>query len=89
MLRNWLFMTVSSIMIGAQIVIIFVGGQAFSVVPLTGPQWAISMVLGVLSLPIGALIRFTPDAPFERVNGIIRNLWTSLIRRLQWSMNSF
>ncbi|KAH6866046.1 hypothetical protein B0T10DRAFT_382863, partial [Thelonectria olida] len=61
MLRNCLFMTVSSITIGTQILIIFVGGQAFSVVPLTGPQWAISLVLGLLSLPIGALIRWIPD----------------------------
>jgi hypothetical protein len=39
--RNWLFMSVSAIMIGLQILIIFVGGQTF---PLTGPQWAISLV---------------------------------------------
>ncbi|KAM4066431.1 E1-E2 ATPase domain-containing protein [Hirsutella rhossiliensis] len=45
-IRNRLFIAVSSIMIGAQVLIIFVGGAAFSVVPLNGAQWAISEVLG-------------------------------------------
>jgi Ca2+-transporting ATPase len=64
---NWLFIAVSTTMIGAQILIIFVGGQAFSVVPLTGVQWAVSFVLGLLSLAVGALIRCTPDLALQRV----------------------
>jgi Ca2+-transporting ATPase len=65
--RNWLFMTVSTIMIGLQTLIVFVGGQTFSTAPLTGPQWAISLVLGLLTLAIGALIRCIPNWPFQRV----------------------
>jgi Ca2+-transporting ATPase len=41
--------------------IIFVGGKAFNVVPLNGAQWAYSIVLGFLSIPIGAVIRLIPD----------------------------
>jgi Ca2+-transporting ATPase len=63
--RNWLFMSVSSMMIGLQIMIIFVGGQAFHVVPLTGPQWAISLVLGLLTLGVGALTRCLPNWSFS------------------------
>ena len=48
-------------MIGGQIMIIFVGGKAFSVVRLNGTQWAISIVIGLISLPIGILIRLIPD----------------------------
>jgi len=48
-------------MIGLQILIIFVGGQALHVVRLTGPQWAISLVLGLLTLVIGALTRRIPN----------------------------
>jgi P-type Ca2+ transporter type 2C len=66
MLENWLFMAVSCTMIGLQILIVFVGGQAFPVVPLTGPQWAISLVLGLLTLAVGALTRCVPDWPFQR-----------------------
>lgn len=54
-------------MIGAQILIVFVGGQAFSVVPLTGVQWAVSLILGVLSLAVGALIRCIPDWTLQKV----------------------
>ena len=64
-LHNWLFIAISTIMIGGQVLIVFVGGQAFSVASLTGVQWAISLVLGLLSLPVGVLIRLIPDAPLE------------------------
>jgi Ca2+-transporting ATPase len=61
LLRNWFFSLILCIMIGGQVLIIFVGGAAFVVTPLNGVQWAISMIIGILSLPIGALIRCVPD----------------------------
>lgn len=48
-------------MIGGQVLIIFVGGRAFNVTRLNGPQWGISIVLGVLSIPMGIVIRLIPD----------------------------
>ncbi|KAF2396601.1 calcium-translocating P-type ATPase [Trichodelitschia bisporula] len=60
--RNFLFMAIMLIMIGGQVLIVFVGGAAFVVEKLTGAQWGISLVIGVLSLPIGALIRLIPDS---------------------------
>jgi Ca2+-transporting ATPase len=54
-------------MVGTQILFIFVGGQVFSVVPLTGVQWAVSFILGLLSLPVGVLIRCIPDSALQRV----------------------
>ncbi|KAH8901093.1 calcium-translocating P-type ATPase [Thozetella sp. PMI_491] len=78
MFSNWLFMSITTIMIGVQILIVFVGGQAFAVVPLTGVQWAVSLVLGLLSLVVGALIRCLPDEPFQRLaNGVIPTKWRS------------
>ncbi|KAI7041271.1 hypothetical protein KC352_g46591, partial [Hortaea werneckii] len=41
--------------------IMFVGGEAFQVVRQTGPQWAIAIILGVISLPIGIVIRLVPN----------------------------
>ena len=49
-------------MVGGQVMIIFVGGSAFSVVRLNGTQWAISLVLGLISLPVAVVIRLIPDA---------------------------
>ena len=33
--RNWLFIVITTIMIGVQVLIIFIGEEAFSVMPLT------------------------------------------------------
>jgi Ca2+-transporting ATPase len=59
--RNWFFIAISLIMIGGQILIAFVGGKAFSVVRLSQAQWAYSVVLGALSIPVGIIIRLIPD----------------------------
>jgi Cation transporting ATPase, C-terminus len=65
--RNWMFIIVSLIMIGGQILIIFVGGQAFSVVPLSPAQWGCSVVLGVLSILVGCIFRTIPDELFKKL----------------------
>ena len=41
--------------------IVFVGGTAFHVYRLNGPQWGYSLVLGLLSIPIAIVIRCIPD----------------------------
>ena len=58
--RNWLFIGTSVIMIGCQVLILFVGGRAFSITLLNPAQWGYSLVLGALSIPVGAVIRIIP-----------------------------
>lgn len=58
--RNWLFIAITLIEIGCQIMIIYVGGAAFSITRLNGEQWAVSIILGLLSIPFGAVIRLIP-----------------------------
>lgn len=65
--KNWLFMTIFVVMVGGQVLIVFKAGDTFVVTPLTGPQWAISLVIGLLSLPFGFLIRLIPDSAIETV----------------------
>lgn len=48
--------------------IIFVGGSALSTLPLNGTQWAISIIIGAISLPIAVLIRLIPD---DFIRGLI------------------
>ncbi|KAJ4398583.1 plasma membrane calcium [Didymella pomorum] len=64
--HNWFFIAILLIMIGGQTMIVFVGGVAFSVTRLNGPQWGYSIVLGFLSLPIGMIIRLIPDELIRR-----------------------
>jgi Ca2+-transporting ATPase len=59
--HNYFFIGINCIMVGVQIMIIFVGGAAFEIVHLIGPQWGYSIVLGALSLPVGVIIRLIPD----------------------------
>ncbi|CEN62346.1 Putative P-type calcium ATPase [Aspergillus calidoustus] len=59
--RNRWFIGIQFIIVGGQILIIFVGGHAFSVTDLTGAQWAVCLILGVISLPVAVIIRLIPD----------------------------
>ncbi|TID07716.1 Calcium-transporting ATPase 2 [Colletotrichum higginsianum] len=61
-LRNPWFLGVQCATVAGQMVIIWKGGQAFDTRPLSGPQWAWSMLFGVLVIPLGAAVRQVPDA---------------------------
>jgi Cation transporting ATPase, C-terminus len=63
--RNPWFISILLIECGAQVLIVFVGGAAFSVTRLGGRDWAISIIAGFISLPIGVLIRLIPTKPIE------------------------
>ena len=54
-------------MVGVQVMIIFIGGRAFSVVRISASQWAICLVLGALSIPVGVIIRLVPDELCRRL----------------------
>ncbi|KAJ5120267.1 ATPase P-type K/Mg/Cd/Cu/Zn/Na/Ca/Na/H-transporter [Penicillium bovifimosum] len=73
--HNWLFIAVTFLMTGAQILIMFVGGRAFSITKLTGEQWAYSVVLGAISIPIGFLLQIFPTAVIEKPIGWLENMW--------------
>jgi Ca2+-transporting ATPase len=47
--------------------ICFVGGSAFDVTRIGIREWGISLALGCVSLPLGALIRIAPNEPCERI----------------------
>lgn len=60
-LRNPWFIGVQCLTLAGQFIIIFKGGEAFDTVPLSGAQWGWSMLFGILTIPLGALIRQVPD----------------------------
>ncbi|KAF4458456.1 hypothetical protein FALBO_14805, partial [Fusarium albosuccineum] len=62
--KNWFFIGISAVMCGGQVLIIFVGGHAFQIAEdgQSGIMWAIAIVLGFLSIPVGAIIRLIPDS---------------------------
>ncbi|KAJ6513357.1 Ca-transporting ATPase [Mycena sanguinolenta] len=67
LLKNWYFIAITLIEIGGQIIIVFVGKSAFQVTRIGGREWGISLALGFVSIPLGALVRLLPSEPFERL----------------------
>ncbi|KAH6687971.1 plasma membrane calcium-transporting ATPase [Plectosphaerella plurivora] len=61
-LRNPWFLSVQTLTLAGQMIIIWFGGAAFDTHRLTGSQWGWSLLLGVLVIPLGALIRQIPDS---------------------------
>lgn len=72
-LRNWFFIGIVVLIVGLQIMIIFVGGRAFQISPngLDGVQWAISIVTGFVCIPWAVLVRFFPDPWFAAIAGVV------------------
>lgn len=66
-LRNYWFIGIQFLIVGGQILIMFVGGQAFSINRINGAQWGYSLVLGALSVPVAVIIRLIPDELFARL----------------------
>jgi P-type Ca2+ transporter type 2C len=72
--RNYWFIGIQFVIVGGQLMIIWVGGAAFAVYRLNGAQWGYSIVLGLLSIPVAIIIRLIPDE-------LIRKLISFLPRR--------
>ncbi|KAL1985174.1 hypothetical protein VTN96DRAFT_8196 [Rasamsonia emersonii] len=80
MFRNKWFLGIQLIIIAGQVMIIFIGGQAFSVHRLNGPQWGYSLVLGAISVPVAVIIRLIPD---EFIRRLIPSFWNRKKQRPQ------
>ncbi|AEO67487.1 uncharacterized protein THITE_53748 [Thermothielavioides terrestris NRRL 8126] len=73
--RNPFFLAITLTIVGGQILIIFLGGAAFQITPLSAREWGLSVGLGALSLPWGALIRLFPDAWADAAVRGLAALW--------------
>ncbi|RCK54815.1 Calcium-transporting ATPase 2 [Candida viswanathii] len=65
--RNWYFIAIALIIGGFQVLIMFVGGAAFSIVRQTPGMWATAILCGFISIPVGLIIRIIPNVWVERV----------------------
>lgn len=59
--RNAYFICIFIFIAVAQVIIVTFGGDAFKTIKLNIGQWAICVLLGALSIPLGVLIRLVPD----------------------------
>ena len=63
--RNYWFLGIILIEVSFQVLISYKGGAAFSVTPMQGREWAITIIGGIISWPVGLLIRLIPTQPIE------------------------
>lgn len=59
--RNGYFIAIMILIGGCQVLIMFFGGAAFSIAHQTPAMWATSILFGLLSIPVGILVRICPD----------------------------
>ena len=59
--RNWFFIGIQFVIVAGQVMIIFVGKSAFSVIRQKAPAWGAALVLGFGSIPVAILLRCIPD----------------------------
>lgn len=59
--RNWYFLTIAAIIGGCQVLIMFVGGAAFTIARQTPAMWGTAIVCGMISIPVGMIIRIIPN----------------------------
>ena len=78
--RNFWFIGINCIMVGGQIMIIFVGGAAFRIERITGTQWAISILCALPCLLWAVLIRCVPDKYFGGPFDATVNFLTVVLR---------
>lgn len=75
MFKNYWFLGINCVMVGGQVMIIFIGGIAIGVTPLTGVQWAICILCAICCLPWAVLLRTLPDQCFAVIfNFVVGNL---------------
>jgi Ca2+-transporting ATPase len=86
--RNWFFIVINIVMIGGQVLIICVGGEAFKIVPLNGKEWGLSIGLGAISIPWGILIRKFPDAWAESIGRTLAWPFVKVLSVLPWFKKS-
>ncbi|KAF3040661.1 plasma membrane calcium [Didymella heteroderae] len=71
--RNHFFTFIVVLIIGLQVMIIFVGGRAFQIKPggIDGTQWAISIITGFICIPWAVAIRYFPDPWFAAIAHVV------------------
>ncbi|KAK9456187.1 hypothetical protein V1511DRAFT_487094 [Dipodascopsis uninucleata] len=83
--KNYFFIAIAFIMIGGQTLIMFVGGTAFSIVRLSGSEWAVSLIIGALVVPWSVFLRLCiPDsfavAVYRPVGKVAKFLSSYIVR---------
>ncbi|KAJ5760897.1 hypothetical protein N7520_008053 [Penicillium odoratum] len=89
MFRNYWFLGINTLIVTGQVMIVFVGGQAFGVTRLNGTLWAVCLVCGFGCLPWAVVLRLIPDRHFGLVFNAIVGAFAFILRPLLIAWNAF
>lgn len=81
-LKNYFFIGINAIMIGGQIMIIFVGGKAFQIKRIGGSQWAICILCALPCLLWAMVLRSIPDKYAAVLFSFVGRTWLAIFRPL-------
>ncbi|KAL8783994.1 MAG: hypothetical protein Q9213_004245 [Squamulea squamosa] len=79
-LRNYFFIGINCIMVGGQIMIIFVGGKAFQIKRIDGTQWAVCILCALPCLLWAVVLRCIPDVYAKAVFDFVSKVWLACAR---------
>ena len=86
--KNWFFIVINCIMVGGQIMIVFVGGKAFQIKRIDGTQWAICLLCAVPCLLWAVILRCIPDKYAGKLFHFAGLVWSAVfapvLRFLAW-----
>ena len=78
--KNPFFIGINAIMIGGQIIIVFIGGKAFQIERINGTQWAICILCALPCLLWAVVLRCIPDKYAAVVFGFVQQAWMVVYR---------
>ena len=78
--RNYFFIGINIIMFAGQVLIVFVGGEAFQIKRINGAQWAICILCALPCLLWAILLRYISDAYAAVVFDFAAKIWLALFR---------
>ena len=76
--KNWFFIGINAIMVGGQIMIVFVGGKAFEIKRIDGGQWAICILCALPCLLWAVILRCIPDKYAAILFSFVGRVWLSI-----------
>ena len=79
-LRNYFFIGINCIMVGGQIMIVFVGGRAFQIDRINGTQWAVCILCALPCLLWAVVLRCVPDRIAASVFSFATSIWLAVAR---------
>lgn len=88
MLRNYWFLSINTVMVGGQVMIVYVGGQAFGVTRLSGILWAVCIICALGCLPWAVVLRTIPDRHFGLVFNAIVGGMNAVLRPVVKGFNA-